>query len=229
MFARVRAMVERLSGMFRVIGNDPRRRFGVVLLLSISVHILLLVHVNARSPDRLPIAPSLSVSLIFVEPAAPTKHLSKRSPTRTSAHIAAAATAASPGRAADTTSVAPNETPSANRDTIATHSNDSAPPTVQALEQVRALVRLDLQRYFDHSYPPIAQRRGWEGTVSLGVTIRSDGTLDDVRVLRSSGYDMLDRSAVTTMKRIERLAEAGPLLNGRPIELSLPIVYRLTN
>lgn len=45
-------------------------------------------------------------------------------------------------------------------------------------------------------YPSQAARRGWEGTVRLRFRIAPDGSCAEVRVVKSSGYRLLDEDAV---------------------------------
>lgn len=94
-------------------------------------------------------------------------------------------------------------------------------------KQVRMLLLKDLARRF--TYPLIARRRGWQGRVLLSITIRSNGTLARVHVTQSSGFDILDRSAVNTLRSVGQLADATPPLGGQSLELLLPVVYRLTD
>jgi len=49
-------------------------------------------------------------------------------------------------------------------------------------------------------YPRTAKRRGYQGTVLLEVLVNRDGKVEDLRVLKSSGYDILDRSALNSVK-----------------------------
>ena len=59
-------------------------------------------------------------------------------------------------------------------------------------------------RYRDNShpaYPRLAQARGYEGTVLLAVEVLSDGRVGRTRVKSSSGYVLLDQSALDTMKQ----------------------------
>ena len=44
-------------------------------------------------------------------------------------------------------------------------------------------------------YPDIARARGWEGTVRLQLLINTDGRVDEVRLIGSSGHAELDRAA----------------------------------
>jgi len=50
------------------------------------------------------------------------------------------------------------------------------------------------------SYPKRARRRGYEGTVLLEVMVNRNGKVADLRILASSGYSILDRSAVNSVK-----------------------------
>jgi periplasmic protein TonB len=49
-------------------------------------------------------------------------------------------------------------------------------------------------------YPAIARRRGYEGTVLVEVLVSRDGRVEDLRLLQSSGYSVLDQAAMTSMK-----------------------------
>src|SRR5690606_17846269 len=95
----------------------------------------------------------------------------------------------------------------------------AGPSREAARARVRELLLADLARHFE--YPWIARRRGWEGRVWLSVTVRPDGALERIHVTRSSGYEVLDRSAVETMKRIGPLAHAAHWLDGAALELPL--------
>jgi protein TonB len=110
----------------------------------------------------------------------------------------------------------------------------AAPAAVAAAEtgnddeiraRIEARLRLDLARHFD--YPWIARLRGWEGDMLLGVIVQAGGRLDAVRVLRSSGFAVLDRSAVDSLRRVGRIPEAVAWLHGRDLEMRLPVSYRL--
>lgn len=90
---------------------------------------------------------------------------------------------------------------------------------------VQARLRLDLVRHFD--YPWLARVRGWEGDVLLGVIVQASGRLDAIRVVHSSGFAVLDRSAVDSLRRVERIPEAVAWLRGRDLEMRLPVAYRL--
>lgn len=51
------------------------------------------------------------------------------------------------------------------------------------------------------SYPDIALRQGWQGQVMLRVQVNEAGVSEVVTIERSSGYDLLDESAVEAVKQ----------------------------
>lgn len=50
-------------------------------------------------------------------------------------------------------------------------------------------------------YPAIARRNNWEGLVTLRVLIKTDGTIGEITVFQSSGYEVLDQSALSAVKK----------------------------
>jgi len=50
------------------------------------------------------------------------------------------------------------------------------------------------------TYPRIARIRGYQGDVMLDVLVNKDGTVGDLKVIKSSGYPLLDRSAKSSVK-----------------------------
>lgn len=91
--------------------------------------------------------------------------------------------------------------------------------------QLLGELRTHLSRYL--TYPPLARSHGWEGTVLLSLRVESDGQLDKIRLERSSGYAVLDNSALNSLKRIGNLVEARVWLEGQSIDMQLPVIYKL--
>jgi len=72
------------------------------------------------------------------------------------------------------------------------------------------------------SYPSLAQAEEWEGTVKIRFLVKCDGNVDSIRIQRSSGYSMLDNSAVKAVR------EAAPFPKAPfRLEIVLPVVFRL--
>lgn len=87
-----------------------------------------------------------------------------------------------------------------------------------------------LQDQLSHylTYPLRARRRGWEGEVLLSLQLDAHGQLHNIRLLRSSGYALLDRSALRALSRLDRLRLPADAAARQPVDLQLPVVYRLS-
>lgn len=72
------------------------------------------------------------------------------------------------------------------------------------------------------TYPVLARKRGLEGTVYISFRISPQGKAHDIKVLKSSGYRILDKTTLDIVKK----AAPYPHVNG-PIEV--PVVFKLKN
>lgn len=86
-------------------------------------------------------------------------------------------------------------------------------------------VKNKLARYF--VYPPRARRRGWEGEVLLGFDISENGELGNIHIAHSSGYSLLDRSALKSITKVKAITLPTGNSPAHSIELRLPVIYRL--
>ncbi len=50
-------------------------------------------------------------------------------------------------------------------------------------------------------YPPASQDNGDEGTVTLLLAVQTDGSISDIRIARSSGYQRLDAAAIRSLRQ----------------------------
>ena len=50
-------------------------------------------------------------------------------------------------------------------------------------------------------YPPISYDNAEEGTVTLLLAVQPDGSVSDIRIARSSGYQRLDAAAVRSLRQ----------------------------
>ncbi len=70
-------------------------------------------------------------------------------------------------------------------------------------------------------YPAMARRLGWQGRVLLSFIITLDGSIKEAKIMQGSGFDVLDKNAVDTIKDTAPFpkppAESGP---GHPHHLS---------
>jgi len=93
--------------------------------------------------------------------------------------------------------------------------------------RLQSSLRHALAPYFH--YPPLARRRGWEGVVKLGMHIDATGHLSQVRILRSSGYALLDQAARKSLRQVTVIPRGGHPSGRRGLDMVLPIQYRLVN
>jgi protein TonB len=74
------------------------------------------------------------------------------------------------------------------------------------------------------SYPVVARRMKWQGTVVVSFVVCEDGMVKGTTVVTSSGHSVLDKNALTTIKALQPFpappAEA---------EFNMPIKYTLKN
>jgi periplasmic protein TonB len=71
-------------------------------------------------------------------------------------------------------------------------------------------------------YPPAARRRGLEGEVILLAEVGTDGAVEAVSLLRSSGYPELDDAAMTAVEKWRFRAPSR-------LSIQIPITFRLDN
>lgn len=72
------------------------------------------------------------------------------------------------------------------------------------------------------SYPAIARKMGWHGQVKIAFVVCEDGGVRNVRVVDSSGFSLLDRNAVDTVRHVAPFPRP-PVL----AEIRMSISYRL--
>ena len=76
-------------------------------------------------------------------------------------------------------------------------------------------------------YPYQAKLSGMEGTVKVSFVVKRDGTVSDVKVVNSSGYKLLDDSAVDTVKKAEPYLPFPQSVEANALRVSVEIVYKL--
>ena len=203
----------------------------VFILLSSAIHLIFLAHANfslspsAAAPDPLG-QKLLSVRLTSTEysgdqsmflPIAPQHAIADRISEELAPTVPDTSEMSSDSPSAE----APARDVTNRQEAVQEHVAD----TDETHNQLLGDLQTHLSRYL--VYPPLARRRGWEGTVLLGMRVESDGHLHQLRINRSSGYTVLDHSALNSLNRVGRLAEATAWLKGRELDMQLPVIYRL--
>ena len=73
------------------------------------------------------------------------------------------------------------------------------------------------------SYPEMARRRGYEGTVVLEVRVEKDGKVGGVRLAETSGYELLDQAALQAVPAWQFI----PGMRGeQPVEMEVRVPVR---
>jgi protein TonB len=72
------------------------------------------------------------------------------------------------------------------------------------------------------SYPAEARKKGWGGSAKVAFHILSSGNVNDIKIIESTGYKILDRNVINAIQ------EASPFPRP-PVEaqIIIPIVYRI--
>ncbi|MFQ6033652.1 MAG: energy transducer TonB [Candidatus Bipolaricaulia bacterium] len=97
----------------------------------------------------------------------------------------------------------------------------TGPAAAESVSIRRAIPRYDLNP--PPSYPEVARRRGYEGTVLLAVRVRKDGGVAAAQIAETSGYEVLDRAAV----RAVRAWRFRPARRGEePVEMEVRVPVR---
>ncbi|MCB4791538.1 MAG: energy transducer TonB [Elusimicrobia bacterium] len=72
------------------------------------------------------------------------------------------------------------------------------------------------------TYPQIARKMGWSGQVTISFVVEEDGTVTNIKIVSSSGFDILDRNGVNAIKSCSPYPK--PPVRA---EFVMPITYNL--
>jgi len=226
---------------------DLDRRFGAALAVSVVVHAgALMLSLPAPRLPSFDTPMPLSVHLVQ-EAIAPVAELAR--PARPAATRPARAKPAPPKHEeapppVETIQAAPaiDETPASPSEPVVpppTASLQSAPETVALLApappqpvasaQLIARYTKSLSEIFARhkEYPRIAELRGWEGSVTMRLRVAPSGRLIEAAVYQSSGYDALDKQAMTMVTTAGALPVPPQGLNAAEVPVLVPINFRL--
>ncbi len=87
----------------------------------------------------------------------------------------------------------------------------------------------DIQREILSSliYPPVAEEDMKQGDMLVSIHLVSDGSVLNVRMVKSSGYKILDDTVISTIKNIGRFPPFPPVIEEKELWINIPIVYKL--
>ncbi len=115
-----------------------------------------------------------------------------------------------------------------DRDTsTATDADGGSEAAERGQAELRYLAALRRALSRERHYPPVARRRGLEGTARVQFTIAADGAFSGIRVSRSAGAASLDDAAAQTVRQLARFDPIPPGIGRRHWTVRVPIVFRL--
>jgi len=75
-------------------------------------------------------------------------------------------------------------------------------------------------------YPRIARDAGWEGMVKLNLHILRNGRLEDVKLVKSSGYKIIDDTSISIAKAQSPYPPFPPQIQESELWIDVPLVYK---
>ena len=102
--------------------------------------------------------------------------------------------------------------------------------------QIAAQITTEMARYLADvrqeienrkHYPLIARTKKIEGQNTIGFTIDQFGNILNLKLVQSSGSEVLDRATLTLLETIGRFAPLPSTSNENPLTLTVPVSYQL--
>lgn len=97
--------------------------------------------------------------------------------------------------------------------------------TQQSKNAVRGKIQSRLSQYL--SYPEFARRKGWQGIVVISLSLNESGQFKDIQVNASSGFDILDNTAVEAMHKLNAIEVKQEFKLAFNTILEIPIHFKL--
>ncbi|HNX80713.1 MAG TPA: TonB family protein [Candidatus Omnitrophota bacterium] len=105
---------------------------------------------------------------------------------------------------------------------------DALTPDTALPEPLRGYATIVKQRILDNlTYPDVAKTGGFQGTTILSLHLTYLGELKDAVVKTSSGYQVLDASALAVAKALGTYPPFPPSIDKKDLWIDVPIAYRL--
>lgn len=93
------------------------------------------------------------------------------------------------------------------------------------LDQYRVALLGAANRY--KRYPAIAMEKGWAGRVEIRIVIGTNGMTQSIAVKTSSGFEILDKTALDMVTKAKPMTPIPPALRGREFTVDIPVIFSL--
>ncbi len=94
-----------------------------------------------------------------------------------------------------------------------------------SLQQFRQNILIATRRY--KRYPAQAMEKGWQGRAVIHLVIGSNGMTQSFVVKTSSGFQLLDETALDMVKKGRPWVQVPQALRGREFTVDVPVVFDL--
>ncbi|HDZ76980.1 MAG TPA: energy transducer TonB [Candidatus Omnitrophica bacterium] len=98
-------------------------------------------------------------------------------------------------------------------------------PQDEAILRYQDMVKRKIQE--SRRYPPWAKKQEFEGISYLAFTLLSSGIIKDIRINRSSGFHILDKEAISTVKRASPFKPIPEKFNHSSLTIEVALVFQL--
>lgn len=95
---------------------------------------------------------------------------------------------------------------------------------VDAIRKYREAIKRKIEK--EKRYPNLAEENGYEGKVDVRFKLFADGKVDEVEIIKSSGYQVLDKEAVGAVTRAAPYPPMPKSIKREYIIVEVPIVFR---
>lgn len=119
-------------------------------------------------------------------------------------------------------------TPSTNESQTnldAQHANFSNSNLSTIISDYLYLIREKIEK--NKEYPFIAKIKNIEGTVKVTFSIQPNGEISEIKIIESSGYEILDEAAVLAIKRCNPFPPLPEELKISDLKIKVDIIYNL--
>lgn len=77
-------------------------------------------------------------------------------------------------------------------------------------------------------YPAQAMQNGWTGRVEIRLVIGANGLIQSAAIKTSTGFSLLDDTALDMIKKAKPLTQIPPALRGREFIIDVPVIFDLS-
>lgn len=99
------------------------------------------------------------------------------------------------------------------------------PPSNNLVIRSKIIAQLKSRLLNNFYYPKLAQKKNWEGKVTVGFLLHTTGQLSQIEIIHSSGHQILDNAAIKAISNITKLSKVNVNKN---MNIQLPVIYRLS-